>query len=172
MSENIILKIASDIGDIIFKTAAWAFMIVVVLPVYLFVTMVVHPNIEYEIGETTIENIHKFIETHPKHMEWTLVNNKLWGTAYTTDIINEMKKGKTGIKKWSELLENHNWKNRIPELDWDTATFMADMMKGRYGRDIYARYLGDLDMRDFHVRKWDEFRESGEDHGLWNFEDE
>jgi hypothetical protein len=172
MSENIFIKVANDFFDIIFKTAAWIFMIVVVLPVYLFVTMVVHPNVEYEIGEPTIERIHEFIKTHPKHMEWTLANNKLWGTHYTDKVINEMTKGKTGIKKWSELLENHNWKNRIPELDWDTATFMADMMKGRYGRDIYASYLGGLDMRDFHTSNWDEFRETGKDYMLWNFEDE
>ena len=168
MSENIILKIASDIGEIIFKTAAWAFMIVVVLPVWIFTSYVIHPNIEWDVNP---EPIYEFIETHPKHMEWTQVNKKLWGTSYTTEVIQEMKKGKTGIKKWSELLKKETWKNRIPELTENEAEFMANIMN-RWGRDVYARYFRDIELYDYYRTKWDEFMETGEDYMISNFEDE
>jgi hypothetical protein len=168
MSENIILKLADDIGEIIFKTAAWLFMIVVVLPVWLFTTYFIHPNVEFDVNP---EPIYKFIETHPKHMEWTQVNNKLWGTAYTTDALNQMKKGKTGIKKWGELLKKETWKNRIPELTDKEAEFMANIMN-RWGRDVYAAYLGNFDMRDFHTSNWDEFMETGKGYALWHFDEE
>jgi hypothetical protein len=168
MSENIFIKVANDFFDIIFKTAAWIFMIVVVLPVWLFTTYFIHPNIEFNVNP---EPIYKFIETHPKHTEWMEINNKLWGTVYTTEVLQQMKKGKTGIKKWSELLEKETWKNRIPELTWDEASYMVNIMN-RWGKDVYASYLGDYSLRDFHTRKWNEFMETGNDFGLWNFEDE
>ena len=151
MSENIILKIASDIGEIIFKTAAWAFMIVVVLPVWIFTSYVIHPNIEWDVNP---EPIYEFIETHPKHMEWTQVNKKLWGTSYTT-----------------ELLKKETWKNRIPELTENEAEFMANIMN-RWGRDVYARYFRDIELYDYYRTKWDEFMETGEDYMISNFEDE
>lgn len=152
-NENIFVKIANDAFEIIWKTVAWAFVILVVIPLWIIASLI-SPHLKSSVY---VEPIHEFVQdySHPDRVKWRAANNKLHGAWKVAEIVKSMGAGRTGTEKWEELLDPFYWRRRTDyKIDMETAQFMAKTMNN-WGHNVYLELVRKDHRTDIKVDDWD-----------------